>query len=340
MPEYPWRMNGGNSGSVERMAQVLAALQQIAQATSGTPGRKNIIWVGNGFPSADLVGLDQRQADLIQAAIRRITAQLLAARVTMYTINPTLAATSSVEVDSPDDLNQSTDENGGDPFGSGQVAFTNLAPATGGLSFTGRNDLNNLIAEGIANGQEYYTLSYSPTNKTDDPAEFRKIRIVMKDPNLRATTRDGYYQETEADLNPVTVDKETSVKQVARNLALDLSQALTSSISYNGLDVTAEKGSAAGSWTISVKGNGIGWSDPDANGAQHEEATVGAAWYDAKGKILGHVFHEETSPRPADPNAPDAFPLQFTLPAGVTRIRFVVRDALNGHMGTADVTQF
>ena len=152
MPDYPWRMmNSGKTGpgAVERMAQVMAALQQIGQASTGIPGRKNLIWVGNGFPSANLVGLDQRQADLIETAMKRCTARLLAARVTMYIINPTAGSTSVVEVDTPDDLNTSLDVNGSDPFGSGTVSFTNFAPSTGGVAFTGRNDLNNVIAEGV-----------------------------------------------------------------------------------------------------------------------------------------------------------------------------------------------
>ena len=44
MPEFAWRMvNSGKSGpgAVERMAQVMAALQQIGQASTGTEGRKN-----------------------------------------------------------------------------------------------------------------------------------------------------------------------------------------------------------------------------------------------------------------------------------------------------------
>jgi VWFA-related protein len=340
MPEYPWRMtNSGKAGpgAVERMGQVMAALQQIGQASTGTAGRKNLIWVGNGFPSANLVGLEQTQADLIEAAMKRCTARLLAARITMYTINPTANSTSMVEVDTPDDLNTSLDENGSDPFGSGTVSFTNFATSTGGVAFAGRNDLNNVIAEGVAKGQEYYTLSYSPTNTSDDPAKFRKIRIVMKDPALRATTRDGYYPETAADLNPV-LDKTMSAKQVAANLQLDLSAALTTTISYNGLSVTAAKADG-GAYVIHVAEGGIGWSDPGADGAQHAEATVAAGWYDSKGKLLGHVLREETFPRGGN-NAGANFSLPVSLPGNVARVRFVVRDAFNGHMGTVDVTKF
>jgi VWFA-related protein len=340
MPEYPWRMmNSGKTGpgAVERMAQVMAALQQIGQASTGTPGRKNLIWVGNGFPSANLVGLEQTQADLIEAAMKRCTARLLAARITMYTINPTANSTSVVEVDTPDDLNSSQDENGNDPFGAGAVSFTNFAPSTGGIAFTGRNDLNNVIAEGVAKGQDYYTLSYSPTNTSEDAVKFRNIKIVMKDPSLHATTRDGYYPETAADLNPV-LDKTMSPKQVAANLKLDLSAALTTTISYNGLSVMASK-SDGGAYAIQVAENGIGWSDPEPDGAQHAEATIAAGWYDSKGKLLGHVLREETFPR-GNNNAGASFTLPVTLPGNVTRVRFVVRDAFNGHMGTVDVTKF
>jgi VWFA-related protein len=338
MPEYPWKMmNSGakGAGAVERMAQVLAALQQIAQASSGTSGRKNLIWVGNGFPSANLVGLPTDEADLIETAIRRMTARLLAARITMYTINPTANVSSTVEADDPDDLNQTGTDAGPDPFGEGSVSFSNFAPATGGIAYTGRNDVNNLIGEGIAKGERYYTLSYSPTNKSDDALKFRGIRIVMKDPALHATTRDGYFPETAGDLNPV-VDKTMAAKQVRANLQLDLSSALTSTMSYNGLAVTAAKG-ADGVWVVSVAEQGIGWSEAGGNGAQRAEATVAAAWYDAKGKVLGHVARELVCPRGYGG-------AKFSLPVAVTggpvRLRFVVRDAVNGKMGTVDLTKF
>jgi VWFA-related protein len=336
MPAYPLKlMTGGRSGSaaVERMAAVLAALQQIGQASSGTPGRKNLIWVGNGFPSANLVGMPTDEANLIEAAYRRCTARLLAARITVYTINPTANSSATIEVDSPDDLNQVGAEEGVDPFGEGNVSFASLAPATGGISYGGRNDLENVIGEGIAKGQQYYTMSYAPTNKSDDALKFRKIRVEMKDPGLRATTRSGYYPETAADLNPV-LDKTMSEKQVKANLQLDLSAALTSTIAYNGLAVTAEK-TGPGQYVLHVAEKGIGWSDAGSDGAQHEEATVAAAWYDAKGKILGHVARELTSVRGAG-SVGATFPLTVA-PTGAVRMRFVVRDALNGAMGTVDV---
>jgi VWFA-related protein len=335
MPQYPWRMmNSGKAGSgaVERMAQVLAALQQIAQASSGTPGKKNLIWVGSGFPSADLNGLDDKTAATIEAAIKRVTNRMLAARITMYSINPAPGTTTTVEVDTPEDLALSTDENGNDPFGQGSASFETLTTSTGGKAFRGRNDINNEIGEGIAAGDSYYTMSYTPSNTSEDAAKYRNIRIVMKDKTLRATTRDGYYPETAAEVNPV-LDKDSKPKQQKANLQLDLSGALTSQMSYNGLSLTAVK--AGDGYKITVDDAGLTWT-PNAAGIESAEATVAAGWYDAKGKLLGHVAREELSPR-GDTHAGGVFTLPVTLPSGVVRLRLLARDATSGRMGTVDI---
>ena len=84
---FPWRLKqNGNSGpeAIVRLAQSLDALQEIAQAATGTPGRKNIIWVGKGFPSVDLTGLAEASAKPLLDAVKRCTDMLLRARVTLY----------------------------------------------------------------------------------------------------------------------------------------------------------------------------------------------------------------------------------------------------------------
>jgi len=219
-------------------------------------------------------------------------------------------------------------------MGEGGVSFASFAADTGGIAYMGRNDLNHVMDEGIARGREYYTMSYSPTNKAEVAAKFRSIKIVMVDKNLRALTRDGYYPLSAAELNP-SIDKQMSQKQVKANLQLDISGALTTQISYNGLDVKATK-SGPDEYTLTVTGNGIGWTDPDPNGEQHEETTVVAGWYDTKDKLLGHVAREEVCPRPTG-NGGCTYKLPVTLTGKPVRLRFLVRDALNGRMGTTDV---
>ena len=332
MPEYPTKMMAGRGGAaaVERMAQSLAALEQVAQASTGTAGRKNVIWVGNGFPSADLVGLDPPTAATIEAAVRQCTDMLLAARITMYTINPTLNSTVTLDVETPEDLTSAESDTGGELY-SGAIQFSTFAPATGGRSFLSRNDINNEIAEGIAAGSNYYTMSYAPTNRSDDAQTYRNIRIVMKDPNLRATTRNGYYPQTAATMNIASTE---APKQAKAQLQLDLSNAVNSAISYNGLDVKATH--VGDLWVLQVKSAGLDWRSLNPQQEQ-TEVTVMAAWYTDKGKLLGHASKELTANRAAGAETGAAFSLPVAVSGDAARLRFVVRDASNGHMGTVDV---
>ncbi len=334
--EIPYKKAGGRSGAVavERMAQSLASLEQIAQASAGTPGRKNVVWVGEGFPSADIVGLDPKSSATIEAAVKQCTNMLLAARVTMYTINPVANETTTYDQQSAEDL-AGAGGDGPEPF-AGAVQFETFAPATGGKAFRSRNDLGNEVAEGIAAGSTYYTMAYRLSEGGDDaldaPAKYRHIQILMRDPNLRATTREGYFPLTAATANIATVEPP---KQAAAQLQLDISSAVNSALPYNGLEVKATR--VGGDYVVQVQSAGLEWHG--VGGAKEStEATVIAAWYDAKDKLLGHAGKELTATRVAGSAGSAAFALAVSLPAeGVARVRLVVRDAVSGKMGTVDL---
>jgi hypothetical protein len=62
-------------------------------------------------------------------------------------------------------------------------------------------------------------------------------------------------------------------------------------------------------------------------------------WYDADGKLMGNLAQEQMFKRViVDGDA--VYSMNVTVPKGAVRLRFVVRDALNGHMGTLDLTTF
>jgi VWFA-related protein len=339
MPEFPTKLTGGKQGpgAVERMAQTLASLEQLSQASAGTPGRKNVIWVGVGFPSANIVGLDSRTAVTIESAIRRCTDMMLAARITLYSIDPTANSTTTLDVATPDDLNYAEDENGARPF-SGVVQFSSFAPATGGRAFLSRNDLHNEIAEGIATGADYYTLSYAPTNTREDAATYRNIRIVMKDPNLHATTRDGYFPAVTA----ATPTAGESAKQERAQIQLDLSNAVNSTMTYNALKLSASRSNGTETYALTASGENpataISWRMVPDGKTEQAEATVLAAWYGPQNKLMGHTAEELTTTRAAGSKADAVF--QLTVPLGAARpnrLRLVVRDAATGHMGTVDI---
>jgi VWFA-related protein len=145
----------------------LCALEQIAAATRGVAGRKNILWVGDGFPSMKTLSQASSTVDRVQETIRRVSRHMLEARVTLYVIGPTLKPNVLTHVESEDDAAMADVASGG-RVPEGDVQFSGLALETGGRAYSGRNDMTREIEESVASGLNYYTISYVPTTKSDN----------------------------------------------------------------------------------------------------------------------------------------------------------------------------
>lgn len=345
-PEYPWKMaNGGAGGpnAVERIVQSLSSLLQIAEATRGTPGRKNVIWVGANAPAVDLKNADPVTIQEMTDVVKRVTQTLLATRVAVYYIDPTINSSATVGIMVPGDTDDASDFVGYDPF-TADVNFDEFAPATGGKVFVSRNDVNNEIATSIDNGNTYYSLSYRPSNTSEDPAKFRDIRIKLSNPNLIATTREGYYPEGD-NANNMQADPALGTAQRKNMLEMELSQAAVATMAYNGLAVTASRDAGKKLWEIKVDGKNLSWT-PEGNGKTFAEVTAMAVSFDdepggprsqMKSRMLGHLARELQSERAIDsPPGTVTFELPVDPQRGATRVRLIVRDAVSGRIGTFD----
>jgi VWFA-related protein len=87
----------------EQIAASFAALQQAALFSRGQPGKKQIIWVGRSFPSIDPIGLDDYQRTILTKGVRSTVDLLLASRVSLYVIDPTITGSAS-EDDQPQEV--------------------------------------------------------------------------------------------------------------------------------------------------------------------------------------------------------------------------------------------
>lgn len=345
MPQYPWRMAMGvRSGpaALERLAMGLGTLQQIAKAVAGHPGRKNLIWVGRGFPSVDLSGsvdISEQQVATIKGAVQTVMDMLQDARVTVTSIDPTINSVSTADVESPADLLMAENENGSDPFQS-EVNFQLLAPATGGRIYLSRNDVDAEIAAAEREGDNYYTISYIPQGNSDAAANYRQILVTVDRPGLVVSTRNGYYAQPSS-AAPAPKPKEQSEKALKNELAFDLGSAASSNLQYTGLPTTVSQMSESPStFVVHVSSQDLHWSNAD-NGMSQAEVTVLWVSFNAKAKMLSHVAKEMTAQirtaqlGAAQPKYAD-FLVTATIPEHATRMRFVVRDANNGKIGTAD----
>jgi VWFA-related protein len=310
----------------EQINAAFGSLMGVAEATAGHRGHKNMVWIGRGFPPVNLADMLSTDRAAFDSALGVCTRMLRDSRVTLYAVNP-----AGISVQPP-----AHDENGmdlDDPFG-GQVDFDTIAVATGGKALHGRNDVDHMIDESVRDGENFYTISYRPTEKSDDPKSFRKIRVVMKNPGLRASTREGYFVGA-SPVAPMQDAKGTFSQQ----LLFDLGLASASMLVYDAVPVTVMRDAMAqDNFTLHLKAADLPL-EVDASQKPSAEITVVTLSYDRKGKMLDHSARLMTvrmnSRPPAD--GPDrrsvAIPVTISTKAPAARLRFIVRTNANGKLG-------
>ncbi|MDE1163391.1 MAG: VWA domain-containing protein [Acidobacteriaceae bacterium] len=330
LAHFPWNLKVGG-GRMEQLAVTLGGLEQVTQAAAGHPGHKNVLWIGHGFPGIDLTapGLDQNSVAGITSGVQQALNMMRDARVTLYTIDPAvMTSETGIRITNDAMGTQVGDVSSQDPFVS-DVAFSKLATASGGKIFGRRNDIDRQIARSAQYGASFYTLTYRPSSHSDAAQAYRKIKVTLRDPSLSAGFRDGYYARNE--LLP---------ENHASRSKYDLDAAAENRLVYTGLHLRAvEKPESAGSFVVGVPQNEITWNPLADNEEAHLKLVTSV--FDPHGKLLQRKSEDLTEHRPfggsGGRSEPARLQVQTALPAGASRVRFVVWDAASGHLGTTEV---
>ncbi|HEX3741913.1 MAG TPA: VWA domain-containing protein [Terriglobales bacterium] len=302
----------------ERFADTIGALREIATANTQFAGRKNVIWIGPGFPSLDHVNVPPAAKSRLYIWGRETMDLISQARLVVYTLNPR-----GLEVYPDEVLSPMTNE----------LAFESIASLTGGRIFRGLNDLDSQIESGIEDGEAYYAIGYYPSNRNWD-GTFRRVRVLMRNSNVTARTRAGYYG-----------DEQTA--PTYQQLDTLLSRAVINPLPYHALAVQATakvSGSQnqTASLTVEVDASGLHWQNEPGD-KYKSEITIAAAGFSAKGKVVAQnvkeleVLVDDTKYALLLKHGM-VVNLAMALPPTAVRMRVVARDSTNGNMGTADLT--
>jgi VWFA-related protein len=332
----PRRLQGNFYRGIERINISMSALQQIAIASTGTPGHKNIVWISPGLPIfGGLQWMTGDQEKQLFDSIRHLSDQLLKARVSIYSVDPRGVQVNSNAAFAGSNLAYAAYLNGlshANDAAFGNLAIQALATQTGGHAFYGRNDVDREIATSLTDGNTYYTLAYSPANK-DFHGEFRKLKItVINQPDLKVQTRDGYYAMPDNQ----TTDPKRELQE--------LSGSLLTPIPFNGIRIPISYTRLVKSPAphISVRfvipSTSLSWA-PDAKGRLSAQITVSAdrgkhgAW---KPSML-HVY-TVSLPDGTTPSAATQTSVHFQMPyRDSNHLRFVVRDDATGRIGSSEI---
>jgi hypothetical protein len=149
-------------------------------------------------------------------------------------------------------------------------------------------------------------------------------------------TRDGYYAE------------ETQQQKSAVTISYDLSTAAESTVPLNGLHVTVDRSTSVStppeSFVVHVGAANLTWKPAD-DGSSTAQVAVMAVFLDKHDKMVAHTLHGMTAHAREGANLRDpakTADFSFTveaLPKGAkpATLRFVVRDAGTGRMGSFDM---
>lgn len=338
--EYAWALevNGKTDhGPIDRLDQSLRALEEIAQSYARIAGRKNLIWVGGGFPSLDPEAIDGNDMQEVTNTLQHVTDVLLDTRITLYAVDPTSSAPGMTEITDASQMafvqaaGDSLASNA-DPFNAGED-FDKLGPVTGGRVVHGRNDIAQQIASSVALGANFYTITYAPNSVSEAAARYRKIRVVCLPAGLTASTRSGYYS------GPSQPAKSSA------SAAYDLTIAAESARPLNGIRVTVERdpspNAPPSAYVVHAGVEGLAWK-PNSDGSATASVYIMAASLNAKNRILMYILHGMTATaKPGVDLRSTGKTADFAFTAapsnGSTTMRFIVRDSATGRMGSADL---
>ena len=172
----PFQRRGSYKANPRAREITTKAMLFLTRSLGGYAGRKNLIWLSEGFPinlfPEVTAGDGLMVVEDYSPMAERIADELMNAQVALYPID---AAGVSIN----------------DRFPA-RTAMMSMAERTGGKTFYNRNDIDIGIRTSIDDGSTYYTLEYYPQNRVWD-AKFRRIELKLARPHTRLNYRQGYY---------------------------------------------------------------------------------------------------------------------------------------------------
>ena len=182
------------------ISDTLAALEQIAQAYAGLPGRKVLIWASGGFPFLiedphSVIGMSTE----LVSSYERTWRALNAANIAVYPVNAEGLVNSTYAAF---DVTKRNAPNFGPPRLGRPPAYDSVqqtrdtmksfAEATGGKPCLDRNDLATCFNQATKDSDFYYMLTYYLPEEDRKPGWHKlKVSVNRKDISVRA--RSGFF---------------------------------------------------------------------------------------------------------------------------------------------------
>ena len=341
---------GTASRTRDRLQLTLDALTAIAQNLKSLPGRKNLIWVSEGFPFSIEPGTIVDARDHVSG--RKYTVSIIStanalfdSQIAIYPIDSRGIVTSDVY----DPASRGFDAIGRPQTQIGLTSTVSeennnlnvvhssmqeIAERTGGRAFYNRNEIGAAIIESMDDGTTYYTLAYSPANHNWN-GKFRRISVKSKRSGVKLRYRLGYFA-----IQPGT-SRSPQEQVAAFAQAMDISSPVSTAILFQARVIPpSEKTKNQVVVNYLIPAAGLSFEE-GADNLHHASVNCSVEVFSSTGDLVkkdGTNLTAALQPDVYDKVAREGFPCQekLALPAGEYTFRLGVRDNATGIIGTAD----
>ncbi|HEY6251266.1 MAG TPA: VWA domain-containing protein [Candidatus Angelobacter sp.] len=339
-----------NFSTLEQIEITFAALNSIARSLAAYPGRKNLIWISDGFPFY----INPRSASESYSKTfgRQISATdnvLMNSQVAIYPVDA-----HAIQVISFDDIGiGKLSDLGVNAITGGSQALqfmskdfnerlavhstmNDLAEQTGGEAFYNSNSIESALRQGLSDGSTYYTLGYYPQDKHWD-GKFRKIEVKAARPGIKLRYRLGYYA-----VEPGALHGGPGLREAALQQAIDVNSPVSGGLQFRAAVIQpSEKTKNKLLVNFGIDPRAISF-EKDKGGLWHASVECAVEAYSSKGKVKSEASTMNAALQPdAFAHVQQTFfPCQqaLDLPPGTYRLRLGVVDNRTGLLGTANAT--
>jgi VWFA-related protein len=202
--------------------QLAASLRTLTEFLATLPGRKTLLYVGEGLGDiGDGTGainffdvVDYKGGALTPAAIDAHEAIAAATRgnVTIYPVDPRGLTT---------DLTPSADltgKVGQSAILENRADLAAIADVTGGFAVTNTNNIRESFDRIVRESSTYYTIGFNSEYPRRD-GRFVRVEVRVKRPGLQVRSRNGYVAPLDKEKRPAPVEGETRLAAVKDALA-------------------------------------------------------------------------------------------------------------------------
>lgn len=147
------------------------ALGQFASYVAAMPGRKNLVWITHGMPSA-VPGISDGDLIDLTPQLRLLGETFAQANIALYTVAQSASGA-------------------GASMGYSFETLQLLSGLTGGRAY-GSDSVESAITEAMADTRGSYVVGYHPRRQNGD-GKYHKLRVTCARKGVRLQTKQGYW---------------------------------------------------------------------------------------------------------------------------------------------------